>query len=434
MKHYFLIDWFLLCMKKLLYLHCVLFFFAACSSKTPADDYPVIDVINSAGKYKRVFCSDYFSSLELIPLETNDNCLLEYYKHYSMLDIQIILCNTDYFFIQSRNIIYSFDNAGKFLHQIGRKGQGPREYTSINDIFFNTENTSIFITDYQKILEYDFNGTFIRNFPKPIVENENITLCSNITNNLFIGQLSISSGKNKFKYCIFDENGDTIKCFPNYTFFNRIGFIGSCYDYALHPIRVDDRIYLKDYINDTIYILKKHILEPVYVFQFGKHAFPKEILEKQVSYSPIDKSFIISKLIGTPKYFFYVMLVPKVFPRPKRKPKFSPFLNKFITDEEVVFGIYDITDNTNVLLDTDDDLQRGIINDINGGLPFFPRYYAGDNVVVDIWSAEEMKEMLTEEYFAKQTIRDLQAHQKLKELLENLKEDDNPVVVVAKLK
>jgi len=84
-----------------------------------------------------------------------------------------------------------------------------------------------------------------------------------------------------------------------------------------------------------------------------------------------------------------------------------------------------------------------MINDLNGGLPFFPRYYAGKDVVgahlcvrpyIDVWNVEDMKGMLTEEYFAKQTIKDPQAHQKLKEVLKNLRDDDNPVVVVAKLK
>jgi hypothetical protein len=48
--------------------------------------------------------------------------------------------------------------------------------------------------------------------------------------------------------------------------------------------------------------------------------------------------------------------------------------------------------------------------------------------------AYRMKEDLTEEYFADREIKDPQAHQKLRELLKTLKDDDNPVVVVAKLK
>jgi len=53
---------------------------------------------------------------------------------------------------------------------------------------------------------------------------------------------------------------------------------------------------------------------------------------------------------------------------------------------------------------------------------------------VGLWYPSIMKEKLTDEYFASRTIKDPQAHQKLKELLKNLDEQDNPVVVIAKLK
>jgi len=90
---------------------------------------------------------------------------------------------------------------------------------------------------------------------------------------------------------------------------------------------------------------------------------------------------------------------------------------------------------TNTLLDTEDKyLQRGIINDINGGLSFVPKYYAGNGVVVDIWQVEDMKELLTGEYFSTIKIKDKQEHQKLIELLQKLDWEDNPVVVLAKLK
>ena len=75
-----------------------------------------------------------------------------------------------------------------------------------------------------------------------------------------------------------------------------------------------------------------------------------------------------------------------------------------------------------------------MINDINGGLPLIPKYYIGNGEVIDIWNVEDMQNMLTEEYFTKQTIKDRPAHQNLKELLKGLKFDDNPVVVIAKLK
>jgi len=105
-----------------------------------------------------------------------------------------------------------------------------------------------------------------------------------------------------------------------------------------------------------------------------------------------------------------------------------------IFPEGIIHGIYDIARHNNILLDTDHHLQKGIINDIDGGLPIIPRYYTGNNEIVDIWNAYDMLEMLTEEYFSSQKIKDLKSHEKLKELLKTLKEDDNPVVIIAKLK
>jgi predicted MarR family transcription regulator len=49
-------------------------------------------------------------------------------------------------------------------------------------------------------------------------------------------------------------------------------------------------------------------------------------------------------------------------------------------------------------------------------------------------AGEDMKEFLTEDYFAAHEIKDPAAHKKLKDLVQKLDFDDNPVVVIAKLK
>ena len=193
-------------------------------------------------------------------------------------------------------------------------------------------------------------------------------------------------------------------------------------------------MYFKDYVNDTIYILENNNLQPVYVFDFGKYSYPEELLTNWDMTKVSSKYALIQELVGTPKFFFYRISSYGAFSVPKIKPFFSPIHNRLVVDRTTVYGLYDIEQNTNMLLDTDQHLQNGIVNDLNGGLPFLPRYYAGDGIVVGEWKTEEMKEMLTEEYFALQTIKDKQAHQKLKEVLKNLRDDDNPVVVIARLK
>jgi hypothetical protein len=192
-------------------------------------------------------------------------------------------------------------------------------------------------------------------------------------------------------------------------------------------------------INDTVYVLKAMELQPAYVVGTGKYSYPLEDLENpnadkslrlhSINFFPSSGTFVV-----TEKFIFYYVNLPKAVPKPKAKSRYDILLKQERPNDTSVYGIYNIEHQKNILLDTDDYLQKGIINDLNGGLPFIPIYYAGNNLLVGIWWADDMKTTLTDKYFANQTIKDPQAHQKLKELLKTLKDDDNPVVVVAKLK
>ena len=422
-------------MRKLAFLFCVLYCFLACSEITPVGDLPVIDVVNSIGKYQKVYCSDFFSSIELIPLETSSECLVS----VAGQNRTKFILNDDFILInQLGENLYSFDRKGKFLHQIGRKGQGPGEYLVLSGYFVDTDKPSIYIQNLSRnILEYDFNGKYIRSFPIPEPDGISISDCSYAGDNLFVGHQT-NYGKSKYNFCLFDRNGDTVKCFPNHYFFERVGGGVTFADGALRPFRVDGQIYLKNYVNDTIFTLEELALQPAYVYGLGKYTLNKEYLldvkENIRNGGQLLKKLLrIDFIIGSPKYFFYTVGVSELFPRPKTKPVIT--IHGSISRDGTVFGIYDIESNTNVLLDTNEHFEGGIINDLNGGLSFFPKYYfAGENVVVDYWDPEEMKEMLTEEFFATKTIKDPLAHEKLKEILKNLKEDDNPVMVIAKLK
>ena len=415
----------------LLCLVYILLSLSACSGKNGASvKYPVIDVVSNIGNYQRVYCSDLFSSIELIPLETKSECLI---------DLHIYISVTDSFIFKNGNfILYAFDRSGKFLNQIGRRGNGPEEYRMASHIFLNYDKTSILVDNIINILEYEFNGKFIRSIPIPVINGQRLGNCNNVDDNVFIGSIRYN-GINEYKYCLFDSNGDIIKCFPNYIFYNKNGNFANTFEGSLQPVKVDSRTYLKDHVNDTIYVLSASELQPAYVFDFGKYSFPVEQLG---NFNSIDFLFnntflfaySVRPFTATSKYIFYDFGVPNRIPRPKGKLRFHPLRNDFVPDDGNIFGIYNIEQKVNVLLDTDQHFQRGIINDIDGGLPFFPRYYAGNGLLVDFWQAEDMKEMLTDEYFATQTIKDPQAHQRLKEILENLDWEDNPVVVIAKLK
>jgi hypothetical protein len=54
--------------------------------------------------------------------------------------------------------------------------------------------------------------------------------------------------------------------------------------------------------------------------------------------------------------------------------------------------------------------------------------------LVALYQSYLLKEYLTDEHFARQNIKDQEAHQRLKDLLANLDEEDNPVLMIATFK
>lgn len=424
-------------MRKILLFVFITTHLLGCSDKTQSEgEYPMIDIVGQVEKYQRAYCSDYFSTIELIPLETGDDFLLDIVPYPS------IAFKDDLFLMRGGKRRFTFDRSGKFLHQIGELGQGPGEYTSSSNSFFAVDKPAIYVEDFHKLIEYDYNGDHITSIHTQKIERGDrkiiIADISSVGKNLFVGTIH-NNGKNKDKYFIFNREGEIVKNLPNRVLFDRVKESASSYDTALIPFRVEGKLYLKDFVNDTLYVLNDNLeMKPAYVFDLGPYTYPLEYLEKRTKkIVPFKEAFLFassSAIIGTPGFFFYQIRVPDIFSKPKTGRLFNPLTGKAITEGAIVYGIYDIKRKTNKLLDTDIFLQRGIVNDMNGGLSIFPKYYAGENTIIDLWYPEDMLEMLTDEYFKAQTIKDPKGHQRLIEILKMLKEDDNPVMVIAKMK
>lgn len=71
--------------------------------------------------------SELFSSYRLVKLETNDSCLLGGRRGCKVKKFK------SSFYIQSQDAIYQFDNEGKYVKCLDKKGSGPEDYTSIFD-------------------------------------------------------------------------------------------------------------------------------------------------------------------------------------------------------------------------------------------------------------------------------------------------------------
>ncbi len=105
--------------------------------------------------------TDFIEEIRIIPLETSADNMVGFVKQLEMDDENIIL--HDY---QS---IYCFDWDGKLLSKFSHIGKGPGEYLRIRNIRLFSEKKSILISDVKqkKILEYNFNGDFLREISIP---------------------------------------------------------------------------------------------------------------------------------------------------------------------------------------------------------------------------------------------------------------------------
>ena len=418
-------------MKKIFFSILIAVCLIACSDRMPrhTGDFPIIDVIGNVGNFQRVYMSEFFSSIELIPLETGTEFLLD------SPTFPVVVMNETVIIMRGNHQLFAFDRStGKFLHPIGRRGQGPGEYNWPGTPFFNADKSTVFVHDISpsRIIEFDINnGRHIRTISVPDIEGRLLEPVAQVADNLFIGTRA-HTGNYKYKHHLFDDTGTIVKRFPNHIFFNMPRERASTFHLSLNPMRIDDRLYLKDFVNDTIYVFRDFEIQPAYVFDFGRFGYPIERLGDAPSSLPYTDLFILRCMVGTSRFFFYRVRIPDRFPRPRARPISSPIIGT--REPSDVFGIFDKVQNRTILLDSDQHLQQGFVNDINGGLSFIPRFYAGNGEVVGVWNPEDMMELLTEEYFATKTIRDPEGHQRLREVLRNLVWDDNPVIVIATLK
>jgi hypothetical protein len=99
---------------------------------------------------------DYFKSIELIPLETNDDVLI------GRLTKILYHQGRYYAFDRQQYIVFVFDEQGKFIFKIDKRGQGPGEYPFLNDIHINPFTGHLeLLCAMGFVYEYDLSGKYI---------------------------------------------------------------------------------------------------------------------------------------------------------------------------------------------------------------------------------------------------------------------------------
>jgi hypothetical protein len=114
-------------------------------------------------RVSNVSMNDLYSWVELIPLETTDKSIIQ--------EVNKLVYFENSFFIldENQNAVFIFDSCGKFLNKIQNIGNGPGEYSLLYDFDINyfTKNIEL-LNPRGELLIYNRNGSFVRSLKIPL--------------------------------------------------------------------------------------------------------------------------------------------------------------------------------------------------------------------------------------------------------------------------
>jgi len=235
-------------MRKILALLIVVFF-TMCRQKPQTDGAIYVDL----NRPEKVSLFDYFRSIELIPLETSLDALL-----YG-ISRMIVHDNKYYALDKNLSIIFIFDETGKFLNKIGKKGQGKGEYVFIQDFTINSFSGNIEILEpYGKVHIYDLSGNYIETKKVTFPDFRVVHSISAIDNQTHVFESKYQS--KKIIYYNFDEQKLLHHEFEENS---RLGsFSNAPYQYR------GDWFFFRP-IHPIVYKIGSRKLEPDFEFDFG---------------------------------------------------------------------------------------------------------------------------------------------------------------------
>lgn len=247
--------------KKLLIIFICLIAFTSCQEKvTTQPIIPIVieDIPHISEKFQRIT-----SDFSLVPLETNDESLIQYIKKIVIYDNKIYVLD------DQRPLFAVFSSKGKFIQSIGNRGNGPGEFHYPTDFIIDTLHKQIELYDglRDRILIYDLVGSFLKSIRVPVrgdyfikFTNEDYMIYTNMRN----------EKKMPFKLVRIDKSGKLLS--------KELAYTTKTNQTLYSPfVQLDiDRYILSEQNCDTIFQVSQKEITPWVHLNMGKEGMPYE--------------------------------------------------------------------------------------------------------------------------------------------------------------
>lgn len=105
----------------------VLFVLFVCLFMSCGKQPAVSSVGMTIGVETNASIEEFIEEVALVPLETNDECLLGELEKIYESDGRLYILD------KRKAAVFVFDKSGKYLYKIERRGNGPEEYVEVSD-------------------------------------------------------------------------------------------------------------------------------------------------------------------------------------------------------------------------------------------------------------------------------------------------------------
>ena len=434
-------------MNKYLLAIITLSFLGAChqSEKNKSDLFEVDVVSGINNKVAKLLLSDAVSDIDIIPLETNDSCFIQRIRKMEVGENDLFINNVS----QAYSRVFRFDLTGKFLNIVARTGEGPQEIMMPDGLgiddnkklihiansfgFVNEIKTYRYDGSWQGTIKaakpgaalfgtfnwdqrpyYFFNGKHIIRRFLPLQDG---------TSDLW--QIGILNQEGKYIARLYDPNMQQqqkeIDANNSGQHIDKIRYAWGTESPVLNRYR--DAVNFMFESNDTIYRYneKENTLHPYYILNCGERPTPETIYKLGKSSDYFKYIFAVDLLEA--KDYLYVDVEKDKSAFLLQVDKKSGNIQSLELEGEMVDGA--LTKYRKV------DAPE-FTNDLCGGPTFYPSSH-NDRKWICAYNASDLLEIDIEK-LKKTDVLFPEKRNQLVKILENLKDDDNPVIMVATLK
>jgi hypothetical protein len=324
----------------------------------------------------------------------------------------IILINNSIYFSTNDNGILVYDKKGKFVCRIGSKGRGPGEYSYCYQITVDDKTETIYNMDQNEIKVYSKFGNFVRKISLQKYGGI-VNTFESFNSNLFVSFL-LQSGDSKYDWIILDTLGSLIKAkkrsIPLFTSDWLIS--GETYKYG-------NQMFYWDHFTDTVFSILPDLNEkPAFIISPGDHRMPRS----NFSFEEHEKYLNLKQIFETDHFLLirYHYLEPALVLIDKKNNE------SFLTCLE---------GNDSGFLAWG--LSGGIINDLDGGLKYLPNNKFVEKTreyLIGLLNPYQIKIRVASSEFINSTPKYPEKKKELEKLANSLKETDNPVLILVRLK